>query len=169
MMPEITLAIACAALLIACIELAMLYRLQKGVEIMRLTNMGDVVSDQPASVAGEEIITLSDNEGTMKLSVRQHSIFFIESDDNYIKVWYEDHTGAVKQYMLRCRLKTVEASFAGSELIRCHCKYIINISKVQVLSKKKEGYAIELEGDVFPEIPVSKTYESAVLSRFNSR
>ena len=136
---------------------------------MRLTNMGDVVSDQPASVAGEEIITLSDNEGTMKLSVRQHSIFFIESDDNYIKVWYEDHTGAVKQYMLRCRLKTVEASFAGSELIRCHRKYIINISKVQVLSKKKEGYAIELEGDVFPEIPVSKTYESAVLSRFNSR
>lgn len=164
-----SLLVAGVALLVACVVFIKVYRIGKGVEVIRLTNMGSVVSDQPASAPDEKIITLSDNEGTMKLSVRQRNIFFIESDDNYIKVWYEDHSGAVRQYMLRCRLKTVEASFSGSDLIRCHRKYIINISKVQVLSKKKDGYLIELDGDMFPDIPVSKTYESAVLARFNSR
>ena len=71
--------------------------------------------------------------------------------------------------MLRCRLKTVEESFAESDLVRCHRKYIINISKVQVLSKEKDGYQLDLGVESIGAVPVSKTYEAAVLSRFNSR
>ncbi len=138
-------------------------------ETLRLTNMGTVVSDTLTPQADEKIITLFDNEGNMKLSLRQRSIWLFESDDNYIKVWYEDHAGAMRQYMLRCRLKTVEDSFSGSELVRCHRKYIINISKVQVLRKDKDGYVMELDASGLPEIPVSRTYEQNVLSRFNSR
>ena len=70
---------------------------------------------------------------------------------------------------LRCRLKTIEDSFADSDLIRCHRKYIVNIRRVRMLISEKDGYAIELESDSTPRIPVSKTYEQAVLARFNSR
>ena len=84
-------------------------------------------------------------------------------------MWYTDVSGELKKYMLRCRLKTVEDSFADSDLIRCHRKYIINIRKVRVLSSEKEGYSVELDSDATPRIPVSKTYEQAVLARFNSR
>ena len=71
--------------------------------------------------------------------------------------------------MLRCRLKTVEESFAGSDLVRCHRKYIVNISKVDVLSREKEGYYIDLGIETAHALPVSRTYEASVLSRFNSR
>jgi len=97
------------------------------------------------------------------------NIYYIEADDNYIKVWYDDHTGNVKQYMLRCRLKTVEESFAESDLVRCHRKYIINISRIQVLSKEKDGYQIDLGVDSIGAVPVSKTYEPMVLQKYNSR
>ena len=40
---------------------------------------------------------------------------------------------------------------------------------VRMLISEKDGYAIELESDSTPRIPVSKTYEQAVLARFNSR
>ena len=136
---------------------------------IRLMNYENVVSDAPLTPSEERRITLFDNSGVLKFSIKPDNLFFIESDDNYIQVWYTDVSGELKKYMLRCRLKTVEDSFADSDLVRCHRKYIINIRKVRVLSSEKEGYSVELDSDATPHIPVSKTYEQAVLARFNSR
>lgn len=136
---------------------------------IRLMNYGNVVSDVPLGPGEERRITLFDNSGVLKFSINPDNLFFIESDDNYIQVWYTDSTGEMKKYMLRCRLKTVEESFSDSDLVRCHRKYIINIRKVRVLSSERDCYSVELESDATPRIPVSKTYEQAVLARFNSR
>ena len=136
---------------------------------IRLMNYDNVVSDVPLTPSEERRITLFDNSGVLKFSINPENLYFIESDDNYIQVWYTDVSGELKKYMLRCRLKTVEDSFADSDLVRCHRKYIINIRKVRVLSSEKEGYTVELDSDAMPRIPVSKTYEQAVLARFNSR
>lgn len=136
---------------------------------IRLLNYGNVVSDAEPSPLTEKKITLTDNNGLIKLSISLSNLFYIESDDNYIKVWYEDSTGELKMYMLRCKLKTVEESFADSDLMRCHRKYIVNMSKVRLMTRDKNGFLLDLdEGKVEP-IPVSKTYEEAVLARFNSR
>ena len=136
---------------------------------IRLMSYSEVVSDTPIPLSDERRITLFDNSGALKFSVNPDSLYFIESDDNYIQAWYSDSSGQMRKYMLRCRLKTVEESFADSDLVRCHRKYIINIRKVRVLSGGKDGYSVQLESDSTPTIPVSKTYEQAVLARFNSR
>ncbi|MBQ0093700.1 MAG: LytTR family transcriptional regulator [Bacteroidales bacterium] len=136
---------------------------------IRLMNFGNVVSDVEPEPTGEKKITLTDNNGLVKLSVSLGNLLFIESDDNYIKVWYRTSLGELKQYMLRCRLKTVEESFADSCLVRCHRKYIVNISNVRFMTKDKNGYLLDLDEESVEPIPVSKTYEDAVLSQFNSR
>ena len=107
---------------------------------IRLMNYANVVSDEPVLPSDEQKITLFDNSGVLKLSLRLSSLYYIESDDNYIMVWYTDSKGELKKYMLRCRLKTVEESFKGSSLVRCHRKYIVNMDKVKVLRKEKDGY-----------------------------
>ena len=94
------------------------------------------------------------------------SLYYIESDDNYIKVWYTDNKGEMKQYMLRCRLKTVEESFKGSGLVRCNRKYIVNIHKVATLRKESDGYVLDLSNEAIPPLPVTKTYTDTVLSYF---
>ena len=136
---------------------------------IRLMNYGNVVSDRPAVPYTDNRITLFDNNGVLKFSISSDNLYFIESDDNYIKVWYMDSAGEIKQYMLRCRLKTVEDSFADSELVRCHRKYIVNIRKISILKSEREGYKIDFDIDSLEPIPISKTYEKAVLARFNSR
>ena len=136
---------------------------------IRLMNYSNVVSDAPLKPYEDKKITLFDNNGILKFSIDEDNLYFIESDDNYIKVWYTDSEGEMKQYMLRCRLKTVEDSFAGSVLVRCHRKFIVNITKVRILKSEKEGYRISLGLDNVDTIPISKTYEKNVLSRFNSR
>ena len=154
---------------IPCLLSAQYHMIEDRDNTIRLMNYSNVVSDEPLRPSEEKRITLFDNNGVLKLSISSDNLYFIESDDNYIQVWYTDSTGEFKKYMLRCRLKTIEDSFADSDLIRCHRKYIVNIRRVRMLISEKDGYAIELESDSTPRIPVSKTYEQAVLARFNSR
>lgn len=136
---------------------------------IRMLNLENVVTDIHIPPQQEKRITLFDNNGLMKFSINQNNLYFIEADDNYIQVWYTDANSDMKQYMLRCRLKTIEDSFADSDLVRCHRKYIVNISKVRVLKGEDKGYFLDMDIDSVEPIPVSKTYEQAVLSRFNSR
>lgn len=130
---------------------------------IRLMNYANVVSDEPILPKDEQKITLFDNSGVLKLSLRLSSLYYVESDDNYIIVWYTDSKGELQKYMLRCRLKTVEESFKGSSLVRCHRKYIVNMDKVKVVRKEKDGYEIDLDNDSIPPISITKTYVGNVL------
>lgn len=136
-------------------------------KIIRVMNYSTVVSDEEVAPKDEKKITLFDNNGVLKLSLSSANLYYIESDDNYIKVWYTDSHEVLKQYMLRCRLKTVEESFVDSSLVRCHRKYIVNMDRVKVLRKEKDLYVIELDNEQIQPIPITKTYEEHVLARFN--
>lgn len=134
---------------------------------IRLMNYENVVTDEaPKGNASMQKITLFDNSGTLKMSMSPENLYYIESDDNYIKVWYTDSKEELKQYMLRCRLKTVEESFKDSGLVRCNRKYIVNIKKVSMLRKESEGYVLNLANEAIPPLPVTKTYTDSVLSYF---
>ena len=134
---------------------------------IRLMNMQDVVTEEaPGDADTTQKFTLFDNNGVLKLSVSSANLYYVESDDNYIKVWYSDNKGELQTYMLRCRLKTVEESFAGSDLIRCHRKFIVNMQKVKVLQKVGATYEITLDNEAIAPIPVTKTYIGSVLERF---
>ena len=134
---------------------------------IRLMNYENVVTDEaPKENASMQKITLFDNSGTLKMSLSPENLYYIESDDNYIKVWYTDSKDELKQYMLRCRLKTVEESFKDSGLVRCNRKYIVNIKKVSMLRKESEGYVLDLANEAIPPLPVTKTYTDSVLSYF---
>ena len=111
---------------------------------IRLMNFSNVVSDEPVNTGKEQKITLF---------------------DNYIKVWYVDSKGVLQKYILRCRLKTVEESFKGSSLVRCHRKYIVNMDKVKVIRKEMNGYELDLDNDAIPPIAITKTYAGNVLDQ----
>ncbi len=134
---------------------------------IRLMNYDNVVKDDPAKQEkGLQKITLFDNSGALKMSISPENLFYIESDDNYIKVWYTDSKSQLQNYMLRCRLKTVEDSFKDSGLLRCNRKYIVNMSKVSMLRKENDGYILDLCNEAIPPLPVTKTYIDSVLGYF---
>jgi len=133
---------------------------------IRLMDSMGVVTDDGTSRKDEGRITLFDNKGELRLSVKSSNLYYIESDDNYIKVWYTDNTGVLKNYMLRCRLKSVEENFRDSSLMRVHRKYIVNTEKVKVLRKEAEGYYLDMDSKAIPPIAVTKTYMDNVLKRF---
>ena len=136
---------------------------------IKLMSYENVVTEEGPVEGPLKKITLFDNSGALKLSLNIESLYYIESDDNYIKVWYTDNKGELRQYMLRCRLKTVEESFKGSSLVRCNRKYIVNIDKVKVLRKESDAYVLDLDNEAIPSLPVTKTYTDIVLAHFTEQ
>ncbi len=115
----------------------------------------------------ESRISFFDNSGSLKLCVRSSDLYYIESDDNYIKVWYDDSGKSLRMYMLRCRLRTIEESFRGTSLVRCNRKYIVNLDRVKSLRKETDGYFLEMDNSGIAPIAVTKTYAEDILSRFS--
>lgn len=137
---------------------------------IRLMHYENVVTDEPVkSEKSVSKITLFDNSGALKMSISPENLYYIESDDNYIKVWYTDSRGHMQNYMLRCRLKTVEESFKDSGLIRCNRKYIVNLAKVSMLRKENDGFVLDLCNEAIPPLPVTKTYVDSVLGYFTEQ
>ena len=162
------------ALIIPEILSGMYYSIEDKDKTISLMNSMGVVTDEEQPSSGDNIqhntsdkISLCDNSGSLKFSVSCSNLYYIESDDNYINIWYTDNSGALKMYMMRCRLKTVEETFRNSPLIRCNRKYIVNRQKVKVLKKERDGYVMELDNESIPPIPVTKTYLKNVLKKFS--
>ena len=136
---------------------------------IKLMSYENVVTEETPIEGPLKKITLFDNSGALKLSLNIESLYYVESDDNYIKVWYTDNKGELRQYMLRCRLKTVEESFKGSSLVRCNRKYIVNLDKVKVLRKESDAYVLDLDNEAIPPLPITKTYTDIVLAHFTEQ
>ena len=117
---------------------------------IRLMSYENVVTDEaPVHENPLQKITLFDNSGSLKMSLNLDSLYYIESDDNYIKVWYTE-------------------SFKGC-LVRCNRKYIVNMDKVKVLRKESDAYVLELDNEAIPTLPITKTYTDIVLAHFTEK
>ena len=134
-----------------------------------LTRSDLVASDDEVMPQHTEIINLMDNNGTLKLSVKIGNLYYIKAEDNYINVFYQ-RGGAIANYMIRCKMKTIEDNCSGSSsLMRCHRSYIVNIKKVSVLHNEADGFVLDFEREGLESIPVSKTYSQQVLEAFNKK
>lgn len=107
-----------------------------------------------------KLIHLVDSTGRLKMSINIDSLYYIESQDNYVKIYY-DSEGKLCNYMLRSTTKAIEARFS-SWLIRCHRGYLVNKSKIHIFRNDRDGMYIRLTHDGIRQIPVSKSYASNI-------
>ena len=121
-----------------------------------LDRLGMNVVNDKAEDADPKLIHLVDGTGRLKMSINIDSLYYVESQDNYVKVYY-DSDGKLCNYMLRSTTKAIEARFS-SWLIRCHRGYLVNKSKVRIFRNDRDGMYIRLTHDGIRQIPVSKSY-----------
>lgn len=137
-------------------------------KLLLITDTSRVASDGEAIAQNMDLINITDNNGVLRLSVKLDNLYFIKSEDNYIKVYYTKK-GVMSSYMLRCKIQTIEDTFIDSPLMRCHRMYIVNTQKVKVLRNESDGYYIDFDHEGCDSIPVSKTYSENIIKRFSRR
>lgn len=113
--------------------------------------------DDAANQSFNEKIRFYDERGNMKLIVAQTSVLYIQSDENYLHIYYMDE-GKINSYILRNSMKRIEETCAKNGLIRCHRSYFVNKNRVEVLQKEKDFIYAVLDVPNAARIPVSKNY-----------
>lgn len=114
-----------------------------------------------------KMINLHDNNGTLRLSINTDALYYLESEDNYIKVHYK-HNERIVSYMLRSRTRSVEESLKGTSMMRCHRSYIVNINKIHLMEEDRRMHYITLNDKSINRIPVSKSYYDKVVASLNA-
>ncbi len=189
-LPEIaTRAVMCVTLILAipnglvsfyaayrtkCEELeATQYQLQRLREDYRILKssreheLRAVVESRPSlPTPSPKMIHLYDNSGTLRLTIDIDALYYMESEDNYIKVHYK-HNDKIASYMLRCKTRSVEESLMGTRMVRCHRSYIVNIDKIRFLEEDRRLHFITLDDETIKRIPVSRSYYDSVVASFN--
>ena len=119
-----------------------------------------------ASVVYPSLINLYDYNGALKLTINSDSLYYMESQDNYVKIFYENN-GKLLSYMLRSRTKTIEENLAETSMVRCHRSYMVNVMKINHIRKGGKARYIVLSSDDIKPIPVSKSYFKNLIEKID--
>lgn len=157
-----------------CEELeATQYQLQKiREENVRLTAINESDTRHKEQITKQSndrprMVNLRDNSGTLRLTINIDSLYYLESEDNYIKIHYK-HNDKIATYLLRCKTKLVEQMLQGTGMVRCHRSYIVNIAKIKFVGESHRMHFITMDNDTIKQIPVSKSYYTTLLESLNA-
>lgn len=114
------------------------------------------------------LVHIKDENGTLRFSFKPEDLLYIESADNYVKIYYLIN-GKLSQEVIRNTLKKMESMLLEFSVIRCHRSYMVNINHVSAIQKDKDGHILLLDNISDLRIPVSKTYSPAIMRTFLSR
>lgn len=124
-------------------------------------------SEPNVELAKKNLVAFPDEKGELKISIMLENLLYVDSADNYATIHYLNKS-KLSHYLIRNSLKWMEENLTNdSPLVRCHRSYIVNLDKVKVLRKTKEGIFLELDTDNTSDIPVSKTYYERVMNKFS--
>lgn len=115
--------------------------------------------------ANNKIINFFDEKDELQLSLRLDHIYFIESAENYVNIYYRNKENT-ERFTMRSTLKKQQEKLEKHGFIRCHRSYLVNFDNILLLRKDKDGPYLDFGAPNLPQIPISKTYLDAVTAYF---
>lgn len=98
------------------------------------------------------------------LEVEPKDLIFVESNDNYVIIYYVENE-IVQKIMERLSLKKIEEQLSSySSFLRVHKSYIVNRASIEKVNGKSQAYRLKLY-QVENEIPVSRTFNLTDLEK----
>lgn len=122
----------------------------------------DTVVTPPAL---SKIVNFFDEKKELQLSMRLDNIYYIESAENYVHIYYRNKE-SVERFTLRSSMKKQQDKLEKYGFIRCHRSYLVNFSNILLLRKDKDGPYLDFGQAGLQQIPISKTYLDAVTAYF---
>ncbi len=121
---------------------------------------------QNTTHTAEDTIVFNDENGKNRLTIKSGGLLYIGANDNYVNIYYMDND-KVGYTMLRNNLKNLEQQLLPYDIVRCHRSYMVNLRRVKIISREKEGMFITFDSNAISKIPLSKTYTEEVMKRFS--
>jgi len=133
-------------------------------QILKLTARLKLAQEPAEEEPQPEMFNFYDERGELKLSVKPEMVYYIESADNYVQIYYMN-LDKVEKLMLRNSLKNIEWRFHDRGLVRCHRSYIVNMKNVRMFRRKDGEVILDFGDERIPCIPVSKGYGETIVGK----
>lgn len=109
-------------------------------------------------------LQLKDDHGKTRLSLEADMFLYAIADDNFVDVYYQ-HEIKAERHVLRYTLSKLEDDCSSAvDIIRCHRKYLVNLSKVTAVEGNAQGLKLRLEVANL-QIPVSRSMVEPIKRR----
>ena len=97
------------------------------------------------------------DQNNKKFSINSELVYFLEAEENYVAVFYNDDENGESRKLIRNTFSTIDKYLPDHLFMRCHRSFIVNLSKISGVEGNAQGLTLKLEGTA-EEIPVSRTY-----------
>jgi len=126
----------------------------------KMTSLKESSNDGNAEFAPREnkLLTINGENGKVTLAIRHHQLLYVKSASNYIELFYLKGEKLTKE-LIRGSSKEFEGKVLGSDILRIHRSYFINIRYVSSFKKTRKGYALTINHVPNETIPVSTSYK----------
>lgn len=131
-------------------------------ELFKVTHNREIMESD------HRLIQFRDSQGKHKMSLSEDSIFYIESQDNYVQIFY-NLEGKLSSYLLRSTTQKIEEDLEGTSIVRCRRSFLINTSKIVRYGKDKGRFTVTLDNPSGKTITVTPAYYRTVLTRLGNR
>ena len=118
--------------------------------------------------SGHRLIQFRDSQGKHKMSLSEDSIFYIESQDNYVQIFY-NLENKMSSYLLRCSTQKIEEDLEGTSIVRCRRSFLVNTTKIVRYGKERGHFTITLDHPSGKTITVTPAYYRTILTRLDNR
>lgn len=129
-------------------------------ELFKITHKREIMESD------HRLIQFRDSQGKHKMSLSEDSIFYIESQDNYVQIFY-DLEGKLSSYLLRCSTQKIEEDLEGTGIVRCRRSFLVNTAKIARYGKEHGHLTVTLDHPSGKTITVTPAYYRAVLTRLS--
>ena len=131
-------------------------------ELFKITHKRETIESD------HKLIQFRDSQGKHKMSLSEDSIFYIESQDNYVQIFY-NLEGKLSSYLLRCSTQKIEEDLAGTSIVRCRRSFLVNTAKIVRYGKEHGHFTITLDNPSGKTITVTPAYYRTILTQLDNR
>ena len=131
-------------------------------ELFKVTHKREIIESE------HRLIQFRDSQGKHKMSLSEDSIFYIESQDNYVQIFY-NLEGKLSSYLLRSTSQKTEEDLAGTSIVRCRRSFLVNTSKIVRWGKEHGHFTITLDNPSGKTITVTPAYYRTILTQLDKR
>lgn len=123
------------------------------------------IMELPDAAGHRPMVHLRDEKGVLRMSLKHSDLLTVQGSDNYVTVCYQS-PDKLSRFLLRNTLRAMEEELKAAAIIRCHRSWLVNIEKVKLIRREKEGLLLEIDSTPPSSVPVSRTYMHDVLAAF---
>lgn len=131
-------------------------------ELFKVTHKRETIE------SGHHLIQFRDSQGKHKMSLSEDSVFYIESQDNYVQIFY-NLEGKLSSYLLRSTTQKTEEDLADTSIVRCRRSFLVNTAKIVRWGKERGRFTITLDQPSGKTITVTPAYYRTILTHLDKR